>query len=320
MQYSFPDTPCDPWGEQYLRYAIRDFAGGEPCIVFTNWDASRLDWLAAWSSREMNIQKWGYFPVDSEGPAGGQPQHIARTIAGFDRTLAASKWGMDVAQTQDWIPHGIWVDRFCPQENAREMLGWDADDVWTGVVMTNQSRKDWPAAFECAAHLKARYGDRFKFWAHIDVPVRYWDIDRLAADYGVEVDLTHDLTDAQLAARYSACDCTILPSAGEGFGFPIVESMACGTPCVTTRYGGGAELVPSRRLVQPVAMRVDTVHNVMRAVLNGKEFADLCVSCIAWKQSQPQECREQMVAQVEHLSWQNLRHVWVKWFLKGVKT
>jgi glycosyltransferase involved in cell wall biosynthesis len=40
----------------------------------------------------------------------------------------------------------------------------------------------------------------------------------------------HGLTDYCLSALYSAALLTIVPSLEEGFGYPAVESMACGTP------------------------------------------------------------------------------------------
>jgi len=59
----------------------------------------------------------------------------------------------------------------------------------------------------------------------------------------------HGVTDYGLSALYSASLMTILPSFEEGFGYPVVESMACGTPVVCSSSaslpevaGGCAEL------------------------------------------------------------------------------
>jgi len=41
--------------------------------------------------------------------------------------------------------------------------------------------------------------------------------------------------DSQLRRAYSGADLTVLPSFEEGFGLPIVESMACGTPVACSR-------------------------------------------------------------------------------------
>ena len=37
-------------------------------------------------------------------------------------------------------------------------------------------------------------------------------------------------TDDQVRAAYSGADFTVVPSFQEGFGLPVIESMACGTP------------------------------------------------------------------------------------------
>jgi predicted O-linked N-acetylglucosamine transferase (SPINDLY family)/glycosyltransferase involved in cell wall biosynthesis len=48
-------------------------------------------------------------------------------------------------------------------------------------------------------------------------------------------------TDAEMAAVYAAADCFVLPTRAEGWGLPIMEAMACGTPVITTRYSAMTE-------------------------------------------------------------------------------
>jgi glycosyltransferase involved in cell wall biosynthesis len=195
----------------------------------TTDDLSRRGWfanpamygkLARFLGEARNFQKWAYTPVDSVGPDGstlGIEQ--ATCAAGYDRVLAASEWGRDALVRSgrtdaDFMPHGLFMPPFQPQKNPRPTLGWGAEDIRVGCLMANQSRKDWPAAFECAAVLKREYGNKFRFWCHVDLMIRYWNLYALASDYGVSdcIEVTTDLNDEQLAQRYSACDCTILPS------------------------------------------------------------------------------------------------------------
>ena len=48
--------------------------------------------------------------------------------------------------------------------------------------------------------------------------------------------------DEQLAALYRGARCLVFPSLYEGFGIPVLEAMACGTPVVTTRGGATEEV------------------------------------------------------------------------------
>ena len=45
-----------------------------------------------------------------------------------------------------------------------------------------------------------------------------------------------------LAALYRGAQCLVFTSLYEGFGLPVLEAMACGTPVVTTNFGATAEL------------------------------------------------------------------------------
>jgi glycosyltransferase involved in cell wall biosynthesis len=50
------------------------------------------------------------------------------------------------------------------------------------------------------------------------------------------------VTDAELAALYRGARCLVYPSRYEGFGIPVLEAMACGTPVVTARGGATEEV------------------------------------------------------------------------------
>jgi glycosyltransferase involved in cell wall biosynthesis len=52
--------------------------------------------------------------------------------------------------------------------------------------------------------------------------------------------------DADMAALYSACDLTVVPSAQENHSNTIMESMSCGTPVVAFAIGGNSDLIDHR--------------------------------------------------------------------------
>lgn len=329
MQYSFPDSA--QWGEDYLPSVWEDFSRGKPGIIMSLWDASRMLWFAnpkgtnkvleRFLGDGRNFLKWGYFPVDSRGPNGfSYGTEIAASLQGYDRVLAASEWGAEVlyqtsTNTPSWIPHGYWNDKFF--RRSQVMIPYKPT---LGCVMANQSRKHWPVAFECAAILKRSIGNKFIFWAHTDQTIGYWNLYALAADYELteNIVVTNTMSEYELSAHYSACDVTILPSGGEGFGYPIVESMACGTACVVTDYAAGQEIVDPDCRVKPKAQHVDTQFNLMRPVNDGFDFAKTAHYQIRLKQADPAGRSAELISRVSHLEWPKLSPVWRKWFLAGL--
>jgi glycosyltransferase involved in cell wall biosynthesis len=54
--------------------------------------------------------------------------------------------------------------------------------------------------------------------------------------------------DRALAALYSGATAVILPSLAEGFGLPVVEAAACGSPVVASDRSNAAEVIPAARV------------------------------------------------------------------------
>ncbi|MBI1801461.1 MAG: glycosyltransferase family 4 protein [Chloroflexi bacterium] len=57
------------------------------------------------------------------------------------------------------------------------------------------------------------------------------------------VHLIGEIPEADKAALYTLAHCFVWPSIYEGFGLPVLEAMACGTPVVTSNGGSLAEIV-----------------------------------------------------------------------------
>ncbi len=49
--------------------------------------------------------------------------------------------------------------------------------------------------------------------------------------------ITAELSEAEMAGLYAACDCAVLPYRGEGFCLPAAEAMASARPLIVTGYG-----------------------------------------------------------------------------------
>jgi glycosyltransferase involved in cell wall biosynthesis len=51
------------------------------------------------------------------------------------------------------------------------------------------------------------------------------------------------ITQQMLAELYTAADVLLAASMGEGFGLPVAEAMACGTPAIVTNFSAQPEIV-----------------------------------------------------------------------------
>lgn len=66
-------------------------------------------------------------------------------------------------------------------------------------------------------------------------------------------------------------DAMVFPSFYEGFGLPVVEAMACGTPVITTRNGALAEVADqAAEFVEP--LDVDSIAQGMYRVLSDRDY------------------------------------------------
>lgn len=332
-QYCFPEQRG--FGELDIQHAWTDFAGDREGVVLVVWDATRVHWLSRphpemgplyqWLSQRP-FKLWLYAPIDATGPGDRLTGVACDALSGFDRVLAYTEWGAGVIERSigrpvDWIPHGINLDVFKPRDRkaARMAMGFSEKDKVVGMVAINQPRKDWGCAFAAIQQLRKSVRN-LRFWIHTDVAQRShaWDFRALMADFGIEdictLTLSGSMNDEQLSYWYSGCDVTILPS-NEGFGYTLVESMACGTPVLHSTYGGGTELVPQEWWVAPSDWRIQGIHNSLCPVFDPATWASTILHHeLLTDRVSPQYARQQ----VEHLNWPNLQHLWKRWFLEGL--
>jgi len=323
-QYSFRGG----WGEHKIVEAWGDLSAGREGIIFTIWDATRLLWFTNPSEgmpeklqkflTSGRFKRWGYFMQDAEGPSPGMlPYETASVMARYDRVCLASKWAYDSTVRTvtnhpdiDWIPHGINRSIFKPvdRDYGRAILGVDAGATLIGCCMSNQDRKHWPTVIEAVSLIPNAV-----LWAHTDRVIHGWNLQALAFEYGVADRVVADIgerSDKEMAALYSACDATLVISGGEGFCYPVVESMSCGVPVVTGAYGAQSDFWHWK--VAAKAFRIETPHNVRRAVYEAADVAQALRSAIDRGGGTEEE------RQVEHLDWPKLGKVWKKWARKGI--
>jgi glycosyltransferase involved in cell wall biosynthesis len=79
--------------------------------------------------------------------------------------------------------------------------------------------------------------------------------------------------DADLPSLYNGAAAFVLPSLHEGFGVPIIEAMACGTPVITSNCSAMPEVAgDAALLVDPYS--VESIASAMREILDNPQKAE----------------------------------------------
>lgn len=323
-----------------------DFAGGGEGIILTIQDLSRMLWFARPDLGEFTakdkplgkwlvknhgkIKKWAYPPMDAWGPNRKLTTILRETLKGYDRVLAYSDWAADIidiglpddAPDTEALPHGIDTSVFYPRPKpeARKtfferLIGKKhpiSDDTYVvGIVATNQARKDFGLGIQTVYHL-SKYKNVL-LWIHTDTLERNWSLPGLLMDYGLlgkTLMTTGDYSDETLAWAYSACDVTLGIGLGEGFGYPIFESLACGTPVIHGDYGGAAEHLPGWMKVKPLTYRLEGPYSFARPVFEPEAWENLI------RQIQPEFSGIELP---KELDWNNLWPRWENWLRRGIE-
>ena len=166
--------------------------------------------------------------------------------------------------------------------SRREILEWaglpDEHVEVVGNGVSQAFRPDGP-----------RHQPGYPYFLHVGRRAAHKNVERLLAAHaasrcGREVRLlfTGELDDGQLAAHYRGAVALAFPSLYEGFGLPIVEAMACGTPVLTSNTtaipetaGKGNALFVDPLSVDAIAAGLDQLaeDRVLRADLSQRVLA-----------------------------------------------
>lgn len=86
------------------------------------------------------------------------------------------------------------------------------------------------------------------------------------------VSMRAGVSDAGLSEAYRTARFSAFPSLHEGFGLPVAESLASGTPVLTTRYGSMAEIAADGGCVTVDPRDDDALVDAMRRLLTDDEL------------------------------------------------
>jgi glycosyltransferase involved in cell wall biosynthesis len=171
-------------------------------------------------------------------PRSARAATLVITVSECTKRDLVAQVGVDPTRVRVVYPS---VDaRFQPcadQEQLRVFRGWHGlPDRFLLYLGTLEPRKNLRALLEAYAILRGRDPSTpplvlagAKGWYHEDLfaQVRALDLERFVVFPGY-------IADEKQALWYAAADLFVYPSLYEGFGLPVAEAMACGTPVVTS--------------------------------------------------------------------------------------
>lgn len=330
-------------------------------ILWFIWDSSRCASSIMAIRHEQqkgrfkNVEIWGYYAVDAEGPGpgGAYTGPAAVAVDETDRILAYTEFGARVLKATrtkpgfkiDNLPHGLsapFIDYDIHKYGG--LMALDDKNIrrWAelhygkilGAVATNQPRKDLPLLLEAGA-IARDAGAIDALWLHTDKLFGNYSLPLFCEAFGwiggknllITTPYQRDPeglsskwklnTDEELAAMYQACGVTFAPGLGEGWGYPIVESQALGVQCVVLAYAGGSELVPDPMCrVWIDQYRWDGGYCLKRPVAQAQVVADHLKSAA----STAEENRDKTRALGQRWAWTKIwPELWRPWIEEGLK-
>lgn len=209
-------------------------------------------------------------PVDHEP----LPPKVLSALRHCKSIWAMSRFGERMMRQQGltnitYVPHGVDTEVFKPidRTEARKALGLSPEQFIVCSVAANKgfpSRKNLHSMLKAwGAWIRAHPGIDAKFILHsnpLPVPeLGGLDLNALCHFYGIPEqniqfpdvygDLMGMYNGATMNAMYNAADVFLLPSAGEGFGIPVVEAQAAGCPVIVADFSAQTELCGSGWLI-----------------------------------------------------------------------
>lgn len=154
-----------------------------------------------------------------------------------------------------YVPHGFDPDVFKPadRKEARRALGIPEDAFVVGMVAANlgrPSRKSFSQAITAFGEFQKTHKDAILYLHTKLEAIDGEDLPRICKANGVraassdQYGLALGMPSTVVAALLSAFDVLLNPSTGEGFGIPMLEAQACGTPVITTDFSASPEVAP----------------------------------------------------------------------------
>jgi glycosyltransferase involved in cell wall biosynthesis len=178
----------------------------------------------------------------------------------------------DVPQSKVRVIHEAADEIFKPmnrQESKEKIVQkYHIEDEFMLFIGFARLRRNVPLLLKAFLKLKKQYSIKHK----LVIVGRYDSVStnypKLIRELGIEKDVFHfgHIPDEDLPLLYNGAEIFVYPSSYEGFGLPLVEAMACGTPIVASNAAPMPEIIGKAGLfVDPfnVSQMAQTIYDVL---------------------------------------------------------
>ena len=226
------------------------------------------------------------------------------------------------------IPHGVDTSMFRPLENRDELrekfFGLKPNDgtIIIGTIQRNQPRKRLDAIFQTLAILKKKYSTSYKkilchFHCAMDdkagwnLPwlARYYDVvdmcvfdDKLRPGFGIPVQILNEIINCY--------DLHLCLTNSEGWGLPILETMAAGVPNVISDYSAHGDWAAPAALKVKLAAKIHEIKTDHIKGIVDVNHAAKQVSLLCQSSKMRQEYSSKSLKLARSLEWSKVCEQW----------
>jgi len=283
--HNFPFQVIQPTKEDYFGANIltQIIMEHEPDVFLSLGDPWMFEQYAALPVIN-DIYWWGYFPIDGL-PI---PRNWHGMIDKMDRIMVISKFAQQ--SIKEILPqrevsllyHGVDTNSFYPlSTEERDIIRKQNnlhDKFAVLCVARNQPRKNIPVLIKSFAkfakdkddvRLLLRMNNQDAGWLISDLLERFKILDK---SYIIEADPRVGVPIQALNQIYNTGDLFVLPTMGEGFGIPLLESQAAGTPILATDCSCIPELIHSPKQKIQTLEQIISNRNIQQAYADPKDL------------------------------------------------
>ncbi len=335
--YNFPMYPTIDIREQYGENgSVEMYVNNiKPDITAFLCDSFMIKWIIEKKIRGDKIirvidslkektKTLFYFPLDSE-----DVYPIAKNvIESMDIRVAMSRFGQKILKKETgmdsfYIPHAVdtniyniinekHIDEFKKANNM-------GDKFVVGCVARNQGRKVLSKLYE-AFSIFSKNKDDVILIMHCDPkdPMGE-DLITISDKLGIRKKILYTglksfyygMPDVHLNLLYNAMDIHAISTTGEGFGIPIIESMACGVPNILTDYTTSRELIEGCGELCKISAFIEA-SNTRRAIVDVNDMAKKMQKLYDKPKLREKYGKIARDRVLNHYTWDKIGRMWIE--------